>query len=95
MNTQAALAAFANPRFLHDANHIRVVTKNGCEYAVPKDVIEVATDDFTSSDGYVYGTRLNGRIHMRGRRRADTRDQLRWFFLRNVSLKAKSEGIET
>jgi len=66
-------------------NNIRVRTRSGAEYAVHRDSIEVGTDDYTSPDGYVYGERLNGRLHMRGRRRVDTRGQLKWFLLSNVT----------
>ncbi len=85
MNLTTALAAFDDKKYLHDPNHILVVTKSGCEYAVSKDVIEVATDDFRSSDGFIYGTRLNGSVG--GPFRRSTQDQIRWFYLSNVALK--------
>lgn len=84
MKTNAAVAAFDNPRYKHDANHIRVVTRTGCEYAVSIDVIDVATDGFWQDDGFIYGTRINGTKG--GPFRRGTQDQLRWFWLRNVSL---------
>jgi hypothetical protein len=66
-------------------HNILVRTRSGAEYLVNIDCIEVGSDDWTSPDAYVYGTRTNGRIHMRGRRRVDTRDQTRWFDLSNVT----------
>ena len=84
MKTKDAVAAFDNPRFKHDENHIRVVTRSGCEYAVSLDVIEVATDDLHEEDGFIYGSRLNGTRG--GPFHRCTQGELRWFWLRNVSL---------
>jgi len=85
MKTKDAVAAFDDPRYKDDANHIRVVTRSGCEYAVSLDVIEVGTDQFYQDDGFIYGTRING---VRGGPfQRGTQGELRWFWLRNVSLK--------
>lgn len=66
-------------------HNLRVRTRTGAEYVVNVDCIEVGSDDWTSPDAYVYGVRVNGRLHMRGRRRVDTRNQTRWFLLSNVT----------
>ena len=90
MKTTEAVNAYDDPRYKHDEWHIRVVTKTGCEYAVSIDVIDVATDGFFHDDGYIYGTRING--VKGGPFRRGTEGQLRWFWLRNVSLQETHEG---
>ncbi len=82
MNTKDAIAAFSDDRYLYDEHHICVTTRSGCQYAVSLDVIEVATDDLRSADGYIYGTRVNGTRG--GPLRRGTQGQLRWFMLSNV-----------
>ena len=79
-----AIAAFADDRYKHDANHIRVMTRSGCQYAVHMDPIEVGTDGLRSQDGYIYGTRINGCIGGPFRRATD--GEVRWFMLSNVRL---------
>jgi len=88
MKAKDLIAAFSDDRYKHDENHVVVATRSGCQYAVHMDPIEIATDDFQSDDGYIYGTRLNGRISMKGRRRVDTREETRWFMISNIHLVA-------
>lgn len=66
--------------------HVKVRLRSGAEYSVDREVVEVYSDDFTDDDAYLYGVRTNGRVSLRGRRRSDTRGQLRWFYLRNAEL---------
>ena len=65
---------------------ILVRTRSGAEYWVCEDCVSVGSDEYTADDAYVYGTRANGSISLRGRRRVDTRNQTRWFNLSNVKL---------
>ena len=88
MTPQEALQAFTDDHVSPDHKFsIRVRTRSGAEYDVPKDLIEDAVhEEYGGGNDYVYGTRTNGRIHMKGRRKVDTHDQLRWFHLKNVTL---------
>ncbi len=92
MKASEAKQAFDAGNTSFNEHHIRVRTRSGAEYDVARDVIECGTDDWREDDGYVYGERANGRVHMRGRRRVDTRDQTRWFCLKNVTLVTKSQN---
>lgn len=74
--TQAKEAFTAN-----DGAPILVRLMSGAEYWISEDVAEIGADT-----DYVYGTRANGRIHLRGRRRVDTRHQTRWFKLSSATL---------
>ena len=78
MTLQEALDALGYP----PKRSINVTTKSGAQYDVEGDVEE----NCDASNDYVYGFRTNGRIHMRGRRKVDTREQLKWFALKNVKL---------
>lgn len=69
---KAAFAATDGP--------ILVRLKSGAEYWIGDD------HDEYDDDPYVWGTRANGRISLRGRRRTDTRNQVRWFRLANATL---------
>jgi len=73
--TQAREAFAAN-----DGKAIRVRLKSGTEYWIGND------HDEHDHDPYVWGSRANGSISMRGRRRSDTRHQVRWFRLANATL---------
>ena len=67
------------------ANNGRPITvrlKSGAEYSIGNDY------DEHDPDPHTWGSRTNGRISLRGRRRSDTRDQVRWFRLKNVTLVA-------
>jgi len=84
MTPAEALAILEAGATRFDRMNLRVRLPSGSEYIVHRDSIEAGSDDFTAADAYVYGSRCNGRIHMRGRRRVDTRNQTRWFNLSNA-----------
>ena len=77
-----------------DKTCIRVRTRSGAEYDVDRDVVESWTDSWTDPNSYIYGFRSNGRIHHRYRRRIDTRNQLKYFYLKHVTLVITDGSIE-
>jgi hypothetical protein len=77
------IKALADGHTHYNDSHILVRTRSGAEYLVHEDQLDGFED---GKYDHVFGTRNNGRIHMKGRRRVDTRDQLRSFKLGAVTL---------
>lgn len=69
----------------NDNKVILVRLKSGTEYWIGNDYDEQDPDPWT------WGSRANGRISFRGRRKSDTRDQHRWFRLANATLVTDTE----
>ena len=74
MTPKELQTAFAD----NDGGAIRVRLKSGTEYWIGNDY------DEQDPDPYTWGTRADGHVSLRGRKRSDTRNQVRWFRLANV-----------
>jgi len=84
MTRDEFIKALADGHTHYNDAHIKVRTRSGAEYLVHEDQLDVCYGD--PANDYVYGSRTNGTVTLKGRRKVDTRDQIKFFLLKNVAL---------